>query len=376
MDSRAGLAGLMARIVYGLIAAYSVLEASGIVGEKLATLYPPAAPMLERVAPLLALLAAVSTRLVAIPLFSIIILAVLDPSPAWPALVAGLGMAYWLSTLYGRGYAGARIVSRRRLIAGLLIVVVVLLAPGLAFTPAPLYLDRLIAAADRVASRAGGELPTVERLLSQTLLYRVIVAGLVLGIAYKLVYQVVELVLAVILPASYARVEAAAAARVEERVLSEFRGPQYPVLESATAWLLAFLFAPIVYDSIGRGLSALPVQLDPVYRALASTAISLVAGWAVLRIIALALTRSLNIEALARPRLGVPLVLGLLVAVGLAMVYLVAGGNPLDLLVESATGQPRGGDPLAGMVNASPGEDYYRSLARLVDLLVRLFWGG
>ncbi len=376
MGSRARLAGAAARIAYAIIAAYATLAALEIVGERIAAIYPPAAPAVQRGAVVLALLAAASTRLVALPLLAIIVLAVLDPAPVWPILLVGLGMVHWASTLYAKGYSGARVVSRRRLLAGLGIAALAILAPGLAFTPAPLYLDRLMAAVDEVAARAGGELPTVERLLSQTLLYRVIVAGLVLGVAYKILYQTVELILAALLPQAYARAEAEATRRSEARVLVEFRGPQYPVLESAAAWLLAFLFAPIVYDSIGRGLSALPVQVDPVYRALASTAISLAAGWAVLRIIALALTRSLNMDALARPRLGVPLVLGLLVSAGITMVYLVAGGNPLELLAEAATGRPGARDPFADLVNAAPGEDYYRSLAKLVDLLVRLFWGG
>ncbi len=362
---------LALRAAYAAAAAWATMESARVILAYAAERGLPVAPL--ALAPqALAVVSALHPRLYAVPLVLAVAAILLAAPPSWAAWIIAVAALAGAASM--KRWGGARLASLSGAAAGLLASAAVYAA-----------IAGLLGAAGYVAYRAAytipplsGEAYTVASVLHSTLLYRLLAAGLVLGVAFKAVYHLVELALAASYSPGMARAAVGFELEQDERGLLGFRGRQYPTLESTLSWLLAVLAAPTVYDTVNAALTrALGGVLEPLYTAMAATVLSILAWWIVLRGLTAALVRPPGVEALLEPRLRVPLLLGLIASTGILAVVLAAGGDPLAVLRAAATGEPQPApDPLEGVLAEAPGEDYYRSLARLLDLIVRLFWGG
>ncbi len=222
-----------------------------------------------------------------------------------------------------------------------------------------------------------GELGTVNSLLYPTLLYRVIIGGLFLGVAYKSVSALADLLAVAAASPRMARAMLEYEVADESKPVLGFQGKQYPFLEWGVVAFMSLLAAPLVYRPLTDVLVTLAGESLPgVYAALLSLGVTLLASWIFLRFIVIPLARQASLSYILEPRPALPIVTGLILIVGLAMIIVIAGGDPLQVLEEVVTGRPIGEDPLGGVLDYSPPEDYYRSLAELIDLFARLLWGG
>ena len=366
----AGRLWLAARLVY-FATAYTLtyrgaLEAS----QALEQLAPEAARQLSVAAPVLGLVVGLLPRLLPLALIFAITWTVLGetPLPALLAPAAGLG-----SVFSHRSPGGYKLAGRRGVARSLLALLASYGLPaGLAAAGG--YLAWRIATA--TPPRLPGEEATVIGLLSTTLLYRIIVVGLVAGVAFKAVYHVLSLVEARYSSGPAARALLDLEAGMEAENLLGFKGRQYSVLESTVSWLTAFLVAPYIYPGIQGLAESYTGSVPRIYLVLASTAAGLVVGWLVLRLILAPLVRHASVEALLNPRPAVIVFTGLLGVAGLLSLVILLGGDPVAVVVQALTGSPGPGDPLAEVVGPEPSEEYYRGLAEILDLIVRLFWGG
>lgn len=366
----ARLLWVAARIAY-FATAYTLtyrglLEAS----RTLENLAPYAAARLEAAAPIIAAVIGFLPRLLPVALILAIAWAMLAESllPAPVALAASLASVY-----SHRAHGGYRLGSPSRAIGTLLAALASYSIPaGLAAAGG--YLAWRIATA--TPPRLPGEEATVIGLLNETILYRIIVVGLVSGVVFKAIYYILSLIEAQHASPPVARALLDHEAAMEAEGILGFKGRQYPVLESTVSWLTAFLVAPYLYPGIQRTVEAYAGDMPRIYLVLASTGAGLVIGWLVLRLILAPLIRHATLEALLNPRPAVIVFMGLLGVAGILSIVVILGGDPLAVVIQALTGSPGPGDPLASLFNLEPSEDYYRGLAEILDLIVRLFWGG
>jgi len=366
-------ARVAARAAYALAAAWLAMKGADAIAGILASQgLNEFADYVARARPLAALAAAATVRLApaALVLGLASLLATAD-TKVLAAMLAASGAAAAYS-LGDPGVGRALWPRGRMILKGQFVLIMSYAAPPVAVMGAAWLVYNWL---DWVPE-ARGELSTVMEIFSQTILYKIVMAGLALGVAYKAVAHGVELAAAAYYGPTYASAVLEAERRLETRSVLYFRGAQYPVLEWAASWLLALLFAPMVYDPISEIIvRAVGEVLAPVYAALAATAVSIIIGWTILRLVARALVKGPTLASLLNPKPAAPVALAILVVGGLAAAYLIAGNDPLPVLYAALTGEPAGPDPAAEILNAAPGEDYYRALVRLIELIVRLFWG-
>ncbi len=221
-----------------------------------------------------------------------------------------------------------------------------------------------------------GDAGTIIGYLHGTLLYKVIAASLALGFAFKAASAIADLVLAVTSTGQYARALVNEELTGEEEGLIHFKGSQYPILEWTVRTLAALLLAPVVYPPVFQLSETLLARLDPRITAALSTIVALVASWLVFKAVLGAVLRATVSWKPERRAPLLPIIASLIMMVGLLSANYILGGDPLALIGETLTGEPMGGDVLSRVPLGSPGEDYYRNLGEIVDLLARLFWGG
>jgi len=370
----ARIARATARAAYTVVALYAGANTLTALSAYLAGLALPFDP-----GPLLAILHAVSIVAALIVRLSWIIIlytavwALIAGAPTPLAYALAVAALASLASTPLRGIRGWYRESARRLpLVFLTPFTVYLIAAGLLAGAA----YRLVLALEEPPTLPG-ELGTVNSLLYPTLLYRVLVGGLVLGVAYKAVAAVAELGSAALSSPRMARAILDYEAQEEAKPLLLFQGRQYPFLEWGVVAFMSLLAAPILYRPLAEWIAAAAGERLPgAYAALLSLAVTLLLSWAFLRFVAQGLARQATLEYLLKPRPAVPIVAGSIVVVGILVIALAAGYDPLTLLNQVVTGAPADGDPFAGLLDYTPPEDYYRSLAQLIDLFARLLWGG
>ncbi|MCE4600349.1 MAG: hypothetical protein F7C38_02115 [Desulfurococcales archaeon] len=308
-------------------------------------------------------------------LIGVLILAALALSPYDPLhLVSALLLVYFSGSLYA--FLGeTRVVSLSRLFIGLLALVVLYGS----FVLTGYGAGRLLREAMSWTPPFKWDAYAIATLLKSTLLYRVMIVTILAALLYRIARSATDLIVAM-----KARGEAAKALlNIEyagmEKQLARFEGPQYPALEWGLSLLMTMLAAPLVYSLVTAFIQGIVDRLGvhagtwmPVAAAIASTIIS----WIPLKLIASTLTRTVPSSQLLSEKPGRKLasiiILSLIIIIPLFLVLQA----PKDLIVEAITGKPSSlQDPLAGKIN-EPSTSYYRNLAKLVDLIVKLFWGG
>lgn len=283
-------------------------------------------------------------------------------------------LSYFLGTLYA--FLGeAKVASLPRLLLGLLVLAVVYGSFGLTGYGAGGLLEE-----------AAGWTPpfrwdayAIATLLKSTILYRIIIITMLSALAYRIARSATDLIVAL-----RARGETAKAflnleyERIEKQLL-RFEGPQYAALEWGLSLLMTMLAAPLVYslvtaliqDVVDR-LGVYPGTWMPAAAALASTTIA----WIPLKLVASALTRTVPNSRLVSEKPGRRIASIIILSLIIVIPLFLALQAPRNLIVEAITGKPSNiPDPLADKIR-EPSTGYYRNLAKLVDLIVKLFWGG
>ena len=223
-----------------------------------------------------------------------------------------------------------------------------------------------------------GEAQAVIALFRRTIAYRLIIIALITVFIYKSIASIIELIIAWKSGAMMKRTLYSSLLESERRTLVSFEGTQYPVLDWGASLLLTLLIAPVIYPvglkTIELILEILNVNAGP-YTSLLASLLTTLALWPVMKLLVQALTKPERLESIIKPRPEKLLVGSLVFLVAILLLLDITGINPIDFFVSTIKGNPPSEDPITRLLQ-QPSTEYYRSLARILDLLVQLFWGG
>lgn len=222
-----------------------------------------------------------------------------------------------------------------------------------------------------------GDAAVVVSVFSTTLAFKILVSSILLAFLFKALSSLLGFMIAL---TSRGEVRLALYNEIVEREgerLLEFKGTQYGSLEWGMSLLLTLLIAPLVYRPITSGMSILMSSLGfkPGVISLIGAIVTTIIAWIPVKTIVVALVRTIPLKSILKPSYS-GAIIGVVMATTLFLAISLATGYDIILLLrESVTGRPLPQpDPLNNLLT-TPGADYYRKLARILDLIVRLFWG-
>lgn len=319
----------------------------------------------------LSLAGVLSTRLYWAPLLALVGAEAINPITTLPLYILP---APALAITYRYTSRSMRVESSFRLTAGTTAYLLVYML----FAITGYGLGYLLYKALSIKPPLTGDADVVVSALSTTLAYRILVSAILLSFAYKALSSLADLTIAYL-----SRGEARRALRMvqlmkERETIVEFKGAQYGALEWGSSILLTLLVAPIIYPPVEDLVSTLSshLSLGEGWIAVLASLTATIIAWIPLKMLVSLMVRTLPSNRIRKPSYA-GAVYGLTIALLLALaMYVAAGYDPIALLKEAVHGTPSPAqEPLSGKL-ANPGEDYYKNLARILDLMVQLFWGG
>ena len=223
-----------------------------------------------------------------------------------------------------------------------------------------------------------GDAAVVVSVFSSSLAFKIFISAIFLTFIYKAASSLLEFTIALTSRGETRRALFNEILEKERTSIVEFKGSQYGALEWGMSLFLTLLIAPVVYRPVAEAMDIFMASLGvkPGWTGLIAAFITTIIAWIPIRMIVTMLVRTMPLKAIIKPSYtGV--VLGTLLTLSMFIVIsLVTGYNILYMIQEAITGNPTTStDPLSSLIS-NPSEEYYRNLAKILDLIVRLFWGG